>query len=318
MQNTAKTIELTRRGEIDTYPSKFKILGSKYNENDFNKNLTEKYQKDPEAYYPYVDLNKEIIPKFEAPKLNKDATYPLDKKPYYSPTGIYREIPVIVQGKVVKVNDGDLQSTFPSGENIQYLQTKLKAIALRENLDFQRISEKGVYYADPKAYYDPSTEDTVLEINTILKQIQDMKKSLEESAKNTVEAKVDLVKVKKQIQNQNNYEAEARFNKIDTNYYTPVQNQNGYNVEFPVGTIPSNQPAIARTPLPPGPKVDVDIVQHDYVDADIADPSTNNNGGTTSGSGTKTRKTLKNTSNTQLENTSIKKKSDKNLKTNNQ
>lgn len=264
MQNTAKVTQLLKdRREIDLFPARYNILGSQHNRADIMATSTEKYAKDPEPYFPYIDPNKDHTPKVEVPKMERDATYSKDKSAYYNPTGVLRKIPTQQIGKVVPVEMKDLRDSFPSNENLQFLKNKLKAIEIREN----SYPDKGIYPSDPRPYYDTSVDDTKSEVSQIVNNMTEMKKNLENAAKNTVKAEVKTVRVKNQIQNQSNYDAEARQNKQQNNYYTPVQNQNGFNVELPVGTVLPKSTKV-QTSAPVGDKVSADEVKHDVVEAE--------------------------------------------------
>jgi len=268
VQNTAKVTELLKdRREIDLYPARYAILGSQHNRADVLKNSTEKYAKDPEPYFPYVDPNKQA-PKVEAPRLEKDATYQKDKRAYYNPTDIYRKIPQAKIGNVVPVEMKDLRDTFPSEQNLGFLTNKLRAIEIREN----SYPVKGIYQPDPRPYYDSSVDDTKSEVSQIVSNINEMKKNLVDAAKNTVAANVGNVKLQKKIQNQINYDAEARNYKQKKNYYTPVENQNGFNVELPVGSVSSSS-KIVRQPMPQSSLESAEEVQHVFVEAEVQTPS---------------------------------------------
>lgn len=274
VQNTAKTIELVNgKSEIDLYPSKFKILGSKQNADAIREvynstNGNSIYSKDPEAYYPYIDEAKQDKG-FKEPvnKVEKQAAmYPLDKNPYYSPLGQYKVLPYETPGKSTPVTMSDLDKVAASPENLLYLKKQLSAINLRENLNAQEISSKGIYYGDSRPYYDPTIEDTITEVKDLQNKINDMEDNLKRKSENKLDLKFETFTIKPQVQNIQNYIAESKLTHFLQNYITPIQNYKGYDTEFPVGTlIPKTTP---KQPVTLGTKESADELSHSFVDAE--------------------------------------------------
>lgn len=284
VQNTAQVMAENNSllGDVDRNPGRYTILGSGYD----SKHLTDKvkgdkYARDPEAYYPYVDPNKNTIPQVEQVKMDRPPTHPTEKEAYYNPSAGYKIISPPKVGKEIPVVLNDLQNTFPSEKNLQSLKTQLKAIDVRENLDDSAITQKGIYYSDPKAYYDPTVKDTNETLSQLKNHINSMESSLNNAAKNNIEAKIGTVKGKYQVQNERNYEAEQRVKFSNENYYTPVRNHMGRDIEFPVGTKFNDNQEAKKNGAPKEEPVPVDVIEHTYEEAEAKttdENKPNNNG----------------------------------------
>jgi hypothetical protein len=274
VQNTASVASENNayRSNIELQQNRYKILGSARDQRVrdgiyLNQNSLKKYSKDPEAYYPYVDPNKEKIPIVDQVNFDNPAIYPLDKKAYYNPTGEFRVIPNPYMGKVVNVEMAELQNSFPTEKNLLGLKNQLKAISMRENLDLNAIIQKGIYYPDPRPYYDPSLEDTSRTVKDLQAKVASMESDLNNNLRNNLNVEIGTVTVQQQVQNAFNKENEIKANLEKQNYYTPVVDSNGRTIELPVG---SPVAAVAvRNPLKVmGAKEDVDVIEHKFEDAE--------------------------------------------------
>lgn len=274
VQNTASVASENNvyRSSIELQQNRYKILGSARDQRVrdgiyLNQNSLTKYAKDPEAYYPYADPNKDRTPVVEQVKFDNPPVYDKDKKAYYNPTGEFRVIPTPYVGKTVPVALGELQNSFPTEKNLQGLKSQLQAINMRENLDLNAIVQKGIYFPDPHAYYDPSLEDTSRAINDLKGKVATMESDLNNNLRNSLNVDVGTISVHQQVQNAFNKENEIKNNLEKINYYTPVVESNGRSIELPVGS----PVAVVAVPKPDkviGGKEDVDVIEHKLEEAD--------------------------------------------------
>jgi hypothetical protein len=277
VQNTASVASENNafRSNIELQQNRYKILGSARDQRVrdgiyLSQNAT-KYTKDPEAYYPYVNPNKDTTPVVDQVKVDNPPIYQLDKKAYYNPTGEFRVIPSPYVGKTVPVNLGELQNTFPTEKNLQGLKTQLQAINMKENLDLNTVVEKGIYIPDPHAYYDPSVEDTSRVINDLKGKVAVMESDLNNNLRNNLNVDVGTVSVHQEVQNAFNKENEIKANLEKINYYTPVINNNGRSVELPVG-YPIGEVVAVKQDKVMGAKEDVDVIEHKLEEAEEVQP----------------------------------------------
>lgn len=273
VQNTANVASENNvyRSNIELQKNRYKIIGSALDQRVrdgvyLNQNSLQKYAKDPEAYYPYMDPNKDRTPVVEQVKFNNPPVYDKDKKAYYNPTGEFRVIPTPYVGKTVPVNLGELQNSFPTEKNLQGLKTQLQAINMAENLDVNAIVQKGIYFPDPHAYYDPSLEDTSRVIKDLKGKVASMESDLNNNLRNSINVQVGTVSLQQQVQNAFNKENEIKANLEMKNYYTPVVDSNGRSVELPVGTPVA--PSVAKQDKIIGGKEDVDVIEHKFEEAE--------------------------------------------------
>lgn len=269
VQHTAKTVNLfnTMQSQVEIERSRYKILGSAYNKNEILKESTQKYQKDPEAYYPYVKPQKDSPPNPDKrPYLNRDSkVYEKDKKAYYNPSYVYRKTPQPYVGKDIPVDLGETSRTFPTEQNLIRLHNELKAIDARNAVSLNEASVKGYYMKDPKPYYDPTFEDTLDSKNEIKKNIQAMKKDLDRALTDKLKAHIGTIPVHQEVENQFNYDSEVRNKVIKDNYYNEVVNFNGYHTEIPPEAAKQYQ--FKRSPPPRGNKETADVVEHNVEEA---------------------------------------------------
>jgi len=268
IQNTAYVTSLTRpMSDVDKNQSRYSIIGDLKPYLEQEKVKKEIYKRDKEAYYPYVDTNKPV-PRYEAPKLNRPEVSG-EAKSYYDPTGDYRVIPKFYPGKDVPVIVGDTRETFASEVNLKGLKTKLKAIDYNSKVDIDAVHEKGIYFSDPKPYYDPTEEDTSSKVNELNDEIRIMSSSLDNNYRNDLKADISIEKQRYEVQNMVNKEAEEQYSKHQRNY-TPIENRNGITTEFPAGSnFGKNKKENKRKPATVvGSKEEADVVDHTYIDAE--------------------------------------------------
>lgn len=273
VQNTANVASENNafRSNIELQKNRYKIIGSALDQRVrdgvyLNQNSLQKYTKDPEAYYPYVDPNKDRTPVVEQVRVDNPPVYALDKKAYYNPTGEFRVIPTPYIGKTVSVDMGELQNSFPTEKNLQGLRNQLKAISMRENLDINAIIQKGIYYPDPHAYYDPSLEDTSRTIKDLQGKVASMESDLNNNLRNSLNVEIGTITLHQQVQNAYNKENEIKANLEKKNYYTPVVDSNGRTIELPVGTPVA--PVVQKQDKVVGSKEDVDVIEHKLEEAE--------------------------------------------------
>jgi len=266
VQNTANVSKIlgTYNSGIDLNRDRYTILRSAHLPDQ--PPSTEVYKKDPQAYYPYENPNKEPPKADPSVKLNRGLTY-TDKKPYYSPTKDFYLLPLPKQGKVVGIDFEDLQNTFPTKENIDRLKNQLEAMRIKNNFDFQQyLNNPNIYISDPKPYYDTSKEDRDANVKILEDTIIRLQNELDESNKNQFGANVVNEKVTPQIQNRSNREAELHLQK-QKELYTQVVIKDGKNHELP-HELSNFLPANKNTVTISGDKVDVDVITHDLQEAD--------------------------------------------------
>ena len=272
VQNTAYTMDIVDnlRSNVDKFPTRYKILTSADNK-DFTNPSTELYAKDKSAYYPFVNPDKgpTLAPKVDIPVYDRPPKYEKDQNAYYNPVGPFKIIPLVKIGTEVPIVLDTLKDKFPSQQNVKDLTQELKSIKARDDIaqDINAIYQKGIYLKDPKAYYDPTVEDTVETVNKITQTIDTMNKELNKNLKDEVTAQLGTIKIHPEVQNSMNAERETRSLMVKENYYTEVtKDKNGKTVELP----PTGQ---TNFPTPPkklniSPAVDADVVTHSYQDAD--------------------------------------------------
>mmetsp|Transcript_23149 Transcript_23149/g.24087 ORF Transcript_23149/g.24087 Transcript_23149/m.24087 type:complete len:427 (+) Transcript_23149:1-1281(+) len=282
VQNTAYTAGMNQayRGEVDKHPDRYQILGSVYNESNFGKTSKNKYAKDPEAYYPYVDPTKHQTQTMDQTRMDRNPVYELDKKAYYNPTGLFKVVPNKKIGKEIPIVMGDLDTSFPTEKNLDNLKGQLNSIRQQDNMDLNTASMKGIYVKDPHAYYDPTIEDTVNTVKDIHSKIMNMEFSLNNDAGRRIQARIGTEKIHPQIQNQTNRDAEERNRIIGENYYTPLAKENGYTVELPVGNpIGKKQ---RKPPVVASEKIPAEEIEHHLEEATLKADSTNESNSTQS------------------------------------
>jgi hypothetical protein len=269
VQNTAYVMSLTHpMSAVDTNQSRYSVIGDTkaFHAEEAQIKKENIYKRDPEAYYPYVDTNKPV-PRYEAPKLNRP-NLSGESKSYYDPTGDYRVIPKFYPGKEVPVVSGDTRTTFPTESNLKGLKNQLKAIDFGNRMDIEAIHEKGIYYSDPKPYYDPTEEDTSDRVKELGDKIQSMSSSLDFNMKNKLKADISLESQKYEVQNMVNKEAEEQLLK-HKRIYTPIGNINGITTEYAPGTNIGKNKNKRKPATVMGSKEDADVVTHTYEEADI-------------------------------------------------
>lgn len=260
---------------------RYKIIGSakdqKIRNEAYNNNKT-LYARDPEAYYPYVNSDNEgqSEPVVQT-RSNRPNVYDLDKKAYYNPTGVVYKGPLPNLGKAIPVVLADLEDTFPTERNLNKLRMKLQAILTRENLSMSDVFEKGIYNKDPSAYYDTSLEDTVSGIKSLKDKIVVMEQQLNDNLRNNLHADIQTTKIEQKIQNQVNHDSEIKNKVIKENYLNPIGERNGYTKEFNVGTKLASRSSNKPKTTVLTEKEEVDVVTHDYQDAQsVAEINANN------------------------------------------
>lgn len=271
VQNTAKIIMGSGQNvsNIDKNPGRYEIIGTLPEASRIFE-TGKIYEKDPEAYYPNPpkDTRNAFGPERGiSPLTPRQPVYNLDPKPYYSPTPNIRVVndEELNKGKPVPVLLGDVSETFPSEQNLLKLKRRLKE--LMDSLKVQDYG-RGINKVDPRAYYDPTTEDTLNSIRMLEDRIICMEHKLNEAIKNDVQLELQKSKVTPQIQNFLNMNAEMQNKAVKENYYTPigVHKKKKYHVEFPVGTKFNE----LRRPDSKSPQeiVDADEEEHDLQDAE--------------------------------------------------
>lgn len=274
VQNTVKRSNLLNsyRSNIDKNPSRYKVLGSIHNTSDVVLTSKELYAKDPKAYYPFYDESRhpqvEVSPKSTPSRPDK---YDKDKKPYYNPTGEFKIKPLPPMGKDTNVVLGDVNYTFPTEKNLQNLSNQLEALKLRNMIDLNESSIKGIYIPDPRPYYDPTIDDTEASKGAIISQMFEMGKDLENQKKHNVTANIGDVKFTPEVQNKENYDSEQKLKNVVENYYTEVVTKNGKNYELPVGV--TNKGEAKPTTYETSPQVDADVVKKEIVESDVENKS---------------------------------------------
>lgn len=268
VQNTAYVMSLTHpMSAVDANQSRYNVIGDPkgFAQEEALLKKENIYKRDPEAYYPYVDTNKPV-PRYEAPKLNR-GNLTGESKSYYDPTGDYRVIPRFYPGKEVPVISGDTSATFPTEANLKGLKTQMKVIDMGNKLDFESINEKGIYYSDPKPYYDPTEEDTVEKVKDINDKINTMSASLDFNMKNKLKADISYESHQNEVQNMVNKEAEEQLLK-HKNIYTPIGNINGITTEYAPGTNVGKNKNKRKPATVMGSKEEADVVTHVLEEAD--------------------------------------------------
>jgi len=266
IQNTAYVMSLTRpMSEVDKNQSRYSIIGDAKSYLQAEKAKKEVYSRDKEAYYPYVDTNKPEK-RYEAPKLDRPKVTG-EAKSYYDPTGDYRVIPKFYPGKEVPIVVGDTRTTFPSETNLKSLKNQLKVINYSSNMDVDAIHEKGIYFPDPKAYYDPTEDDTHIKVTELNEKIKNMSSSLDTNMRNTLKADISVEKQRYEVQNMVNKEAEEMLLKHKS-IYTPIENRNGVTTEFPPGSNVGKNKNKRKAASVVGGKEEADVISHTYVEAE--------------------------------------------------
>jgi hypothetical protein len=268
VQNTAYVMSLTHpMSAIDANQSRYSVIGDPkgFAQEEALLKKENIYKRDPEAYYPYVDTNKPV-PRYEAPKLNR-GNLTGESKSYYDPTGDYRVIPKFYPGKEVPVISGDTRTTFPTEANLKGLKQQMKVIDMGNKLDVESIKEKGIYYSDPKPYYDPTDEDTSEKVKEIGDKINSMSASLDFNMKNKLKADISYESNQNEVQNMVNKEAEEQLLKHKT-IYTPIGNTNGITTEYAPGTNVGKNKNRRKPATVMGSKEEADVVSHVLEEAD--------------------------------------------------
>lgn len=271
MQNEAKIITLSNdaKSEIDKNPGRYEILGGLPDASITDPQKI--YDKDPEAYYPHPPAEENNYnPNYKRMDITKKSRrkeiYELDQVPYYSPTPQTRIInQPEINGKETPITMGDVTETFPTEANLLKLKNRRK-----QALEIERKLEKdhGVYKLDPRAYYDPTIEESLNTIKGLDKRIAIMEKSLDDSLRNDVALELKKTRVKPQIQNYVNMNAENTHNFVIDNYYTPIElhRKKKYHLELPVGTRVNGISKPYNEIV--SDIVDADEDEHEYLDAD--------------------------------------------------
>lgn len=274
VQNTVKRSNLLNsyRSNIDKNPSRYKVLGSIHNTSSVVETSKELYAKDPKAYYPSFDPSRhpevEVSPKSTPARPEK---YEKDKKPYYNPTGEFKIKPLPPMGKDTNVVLGDVNYTFPTEKNLQNLSNQLEALKLRNMIDLNEASMKGVYIPDPKPYYDPTIDDTEATKGAIIAQMFEIGKDLENQKKHNITANIGTEKYTPEVQNKDNYDSEQKLKNVAENYYTEVITKDGKNYELPVGVTTKGE--AKPTTYETSPQVDADVVKKEIVESDVENKS---------------------------------------------
>ena len=265
VKNTAYVSNIlnTYRSEVDKNPERYNILGSSKNVNIATSK--DKYSKDPNAYYPYVDPQKDKTP-YAGPtnmRIEKNG----DHEPYYNPTGVYHVIQTPRIGKEIPIIMGDTQVTFPTETNVQKLHNQLEAIKLRQSFDLGTADSRGIYVKDPSPYYDPTREAEDETVKDIESNIVSMKENIEEGKKVTLVANIETKSYSPQVENSFNYNQELKMKKVKENYYTQIVRKDGRDVEL-ANEVSQEQRRPPKEPLNTGIKIDVEEITHKLEDAD--------------------------------------------------
>ena len=311
VQNTAKVTELLNdRRNIDLYPARYSIIGSKYttSNQDVTRNI---YQKDQEAYYPYVDPAKEDERSMNLNKVNdkvqpRPTIYDKDKWPYYSPAKNYVVLPYAKPGKETPVVMADLERVFPSAQNLNNLKVQLTALNLRENPNADEVYNKGIYKGDAKPYYDPTSEDTDDSIKSLTESIKQMEQNINHLATHDLPTvQIDTYTVHPKVQNEDNFEAEQRYIHAKESTIIPIITKGGFDVEAPIGTK-VNTP-IPKDPIIASPRVPAEEISHVFVEAE---EKTQNNSDNSQSQQQASRKNLKQKTVSNSKNNKIKSQND--------
>lgn len=269
VQNTVKVAELTNvmKSDLDKTPNRYQILGRALPPGKFSAPKFEIYGKDPDQYYPIVDPNQKPNLPPRGPTSRKPAPYVLDPWPYYTP--IPGRILNAPENKKVPIQMQDLTSTFPSPDNIRKMQQELSGIATKQAMEISDSTRRGIYYPDPRPYYDSSLADTKSRVDFLKNSIVNMANEVKNGLKVDHHISLKLEKVNPQYQNQINAQAESEARK-QADIYTEVgKDQNNKDVELPIGVSQkSKKPPVKEER---GPPVEAEEIQRETVEAEVSE-----------------------------------------------
>jgi hypothetical protein len=241
-QNTANYIVKNNiaQTDLDVNPDRYILMNGHNAETDPLMKTGSLYEKDPNAYYPFVNppqmgtASMPVTPPEAISRYGNSNIYPLDQKPYYAPNGgEFRVIVDMPKDKLnVPINLGDLSLTHADDKNVRKLEAKLQDLTRPESLN--SVSMTGKYIPDAKAYYDPTAEEKTMNKIGLENTIVNMKADLLNP--NMPKFQFDTITSTPKVQNYQNKNKEETNEMIANSYHYPiVKDGQGHDLAGHVG-----------------------------------------------------------------------------------